>query len=158
MPYFATTELGTLLQDADGSVEYTVSADGTLLFALSDLALVAQHDEHVLLARVARAIDSQIESMLGDAVVTEPWIRADREVWELQRWQPFVKWGSSFPGHLYPGERRWVRRDRSRSTQSGFSTRGWRLDPSVVTADGWAYALVPGCTLPIQDQTWRVAQ
>ena len=90
MPYFATTELGTLLQDADGSVEYTVSADGTLLFALSDLALVAQHDEHVLLARVARAIDSQIESMLGDAVVTEPWIRADREVWELQRWQMCV--------------------------------------------------------------------
>jgi hypothetical protein len=96
-----------------------------------------------LLARVQRAVDAQVERVLSASSGIEPWIRADREVWELQRWQPFVGWGSSFPGHLYPGERRWVRRDLSKRTQAGFSTDGWRLDPTVVTADGWSYALVP---------------
>ena len=85
----------------------------------------------------------KVNRVLATSSGIEPWILEDREVWELQRWQPFVSWGSSFPGHLYPGERRWVRRDLSKRTQTGFRTDGWRLDPTAVTSDGWSYALVP---------------
>jgi hypothetical protein len=220
MPYFATFDLFRLIEGEYSLVEYTITKDGTLLLALTDLALATDTDEQerrnpgpprghqwspvmfrparrrlvarrcprkargahpsearldahrsrlaparpadrppacrqgsptvfpplprqALLARVQRAVDAQVERVLSLSSGIEPWIRADREVWELQRWQPFVGWGSSFPGHLYPGERRWVRRDMSKRTQAGFSTEGWRLDPTVVTADGWSYALVP---------------
>lgn len=189
MPYFATFDLFRLIEGEYSLVEYTITKDGTLLLALTDLALATDTDEQVrrsagslrwrwfpvephggarraarrsrvaharlaeppaatcpaqaLLSRVQRAVDAQVERVLSASSGIESWIRADREVWELQRWQPFVGWGSSFPGHLYPGERRWVRRDHAKRTQSGFSTEGWRLDPTVVTADGWSYALVP---------------
>ena len=49
MPYFATVDLSHQFGEPC-TIEYTVSEDGTLLLALSDLALAAEADDHVCTA------------------------------------------------------------------------------------------------------------
>ena len=96
-------------------LEYTLSHNNNLLLALSDLAAATHVDTHELLAALKHTVDARVAHQLETQnAATAEWIRKDREVWELQRWQPFVGWGSRFPGHLYPWESRWVRRDLSR--------------------------------------------
>ena len=132
-------------------ITYTIERDGTLLLALSDLAPSDPAAARALLARVAEAVGRRVRTLLADAP-DAPWILEDGEVWELQRWEPFVGWGSSFPGHLYPTDpARWCQRScckGGKSVQDGFAAEGWRLDPSAVTADGWSYAVVPPMLRP----------
>ena len=141
MPAFSEVAL----KGTSGRVAYTVDADGTLWLALDDLAIAvgAPGTERELLARLTSAVDKRLVRELAiKSPDCEPWILADREVWELQRWEPFVGWGSTWPGHLYPTDpSRWTSRDMLRSTMD-FDAVGWRLDPSVTTNDGWSYAFV----------------
>ena len=141
MPAYAQVPL----KGTSGLVTYTVEADGTLLLSLDDLARVEQapYATHKLLARVVEALEKRISAELSQTAC-EPWIIKDREVWELQRWEPLgLGWGSLYPGHLYPTDPgRWTSRDQRRSTMS-FDPTGWRLDPTVVCPDGWSYAIVP---------------
>ena len=148
MPAYAQVQL----KGTTGLITYTVESDGTLLLSLDDLARSAESGDchpaleagcqRRLLARVVEALEKRISAELSQTAC-EPWILKDREVWELQRWEPFVGWGSSYPGHLYPTDPgRWTSRDQRRSTMS-FDPDGWRLDPSVVCRDGWSYAIVP---------------
>ena len=140
MPAYAQVPL----KGTSGLVTYTVEADGTLLLSLDDIARVEQAPcaTHEPLARVVGALEKRISAELSQTAC-ESWIVQDREVWELQRWEPLIGWGSSYPGHLYPTDPgQWTSRDQRRSTMS-FDPTGWRLDPSVVCADGWSYAIVP---------------
>lgn len=81
------------------------------------------------------------------------------EVFESERWQPFVGWGSTYPGHFLPHEqRRWCNRDRNLTSQKfedmvdekppdGWTWHGeWMVDMGgrvvdTVDAKGWYYAI-----------------
>ena len=112
-------------------ITYTIERDGTLLLALSDLAPSDPAAARALLARVAEAVGRRVRTLLADAP-DAPWILEDGEVWELQRWEPFVGWGSTFPGHLYPTDpARWCQRWCQRwmlmqEWRVGWATRGAR--------------------------------
>ena len=131
MPYFEEVRVG----DYGLSITFTTDRDGKLLLAISELALsiepIGSVSSKDLLACVAQAVATRQLQCVRDGLPL--WVTREREVWELQRWQPFVGWGSKFPGHLFPGEHQWVSHDFSKHMHAGFSTDGWRLDPSAVT-------------------------
>ena len=155
MPAFAKIQP----KGTSGQITYTVDGDGTLLLSLDDLACAVGMPGHELrlLGRARAALEKRISSELAVSACA-PWILEDREVWELQRWEPFVWWGSKYPGHLYPTDPgRWTSRDQRRSTME-FDTTGWRLDPSAVGEDGWSYGFVPQMLRSCRSDTlplWR---
>ncbi|XP_024524741.1 uncharacterized protein LOC9654875 isoform X2 [Selaginella moellendorffii] len=71
------------------------------------------------------------------------------EVFENERFQPMLGWGSSWPGHLLPLDPgRWSKRDLSGSSQEfpqvelplGWEwSSDWFVDTSVLDPDGWVH-------------------
>ena len=79
------------LKGVAGLITYTVDSDGTLLLAVDDLvsALGTPGAECDLLSRVTSALEKKLDLALADSNCPD-WIAKDREIWELQRWEPFV--------------------------------------------------------------------
>ena len=132
-------------------ITYTIERDGTLLLALSDLAPSDPAAARALLARVAEAVGRRAHAAGGRARrAVDP--RGRRGVGA-----PAVgalrRLGLHLPGPPVPTDPALVPALLLQGRQVGAGQprrRGWRLDPSAITADGWSYAVDPPMLRP-----WR---